>query len=279
MKNWGDKLRDEAEAFDSDRDEDEELAAAVDAHADADADAEEKKEKDAGGAGAKPEAEAEAAAGAHRKQQLSIFAKDAAALMGPAAAALSDLALVPGPASASASASASGQGQGQSQSHARSASSLGGAAPGGPGSGSGSASSRPPGSAHFLPLVLIKEVCGAFRLKQEQIGPVASKAAGVLRRALVRHEYDARYQAPRNRAAVARMYLPLVPELARNLRSVRELGLTEEAAKKDLLACALFLLDAIPAPVFLNLYSAGPHKVEPEQLHQWFEQVGTERKE
>jgi len=82
------------------------------------------------------------------------------------------------------------------------------------------------------------------------------KAAATLRQLLVKHEYDSRYQDADTRAKVAAMYLPLVPSLWEHLPVLMRLKAPE--AKRDLMACVLYLLSNLPPSDVLQYLTVGP---------------------
>ena len=67
----------------------------------------------------------------------------------------------------------------------------------------------------------------------------------MLRTLLTKHDYDCRYQEPEARSHVASMYLPLLPALWFNFKHVAALSHLD--AKRDLLACFLYVLHNVPS--------------------------------
>lgn len=120
---------------------------------------------------------------------------------------------------------------------------------------------RCPQTGHFLPLILIKEISRSFRHKERDI--VLAKTAFTLRSLLTKHEYDNAQQDHEKKAAIASMYLPLIPCLWEYQEELLEVK--SDDAKRDLLACALFVLRNVsPAEVQSCMGGASTNSSSPD---------------
>lgn len=171
--------------------------------------------------------------------------------------------------------------------------------------------SMPP-AGHFLPFVLIKQVWLAFRqpapagilpAQQTLLQELAlAQSAYTLRCVLLKHEYDARFQTPKRRAQVAQMYIRLLPCLWLNLDKLRSMkaekgptaaylasiasptspplpngapsntGTVCSNARKDLIACALYVLRNVPATELLRYLQQSEYRIHPSNISEWYTQ-------
>ena len=208
-----------------------------------------------------------------------------------------------------ARATSSNIGGSSGSSSSSSSSSVGGGSGSGSATSPRAAAMGPP-SGHFLPFVLIKQVWLAFRqpgpvgiapAQQTLLQELAlTQSAYTLRSVLLKHELDSRFQSPKKRAQVAQMYIRLLPCLWLNLAKLREMksekgptaaamaseaspcspplangapkstGSTCSAARKDLVACALYVLKNVPSPDLLRHLQTSDYRLHPHNIESWY---------